>query len=187
MRTLGLSQKSYIKTILNRFNFTDLKALSTPMDPNIRYSKNQCPQTLEDKAAMRHIPYREAIGALIYCAVATRPDISFPTALLSQYVENPGKMHWEGVKHIYRYLLGTKDHQLVYGLENKGLQGYTDADGATQEHCHAISGYAFLINGGAVSWFSKKQEIVTLSTAEAEYVAATHAAKEAIWLKHFLS
>jgi hypothetical protein len=60
--------------------------------------------------------------------------------------------------------------------------GYTDADGASEEHCHTISGYAFLIDRGAVSWYSHKQEIVTLSTAEAEYVAATHAAKEAIWL-----
>ena len=136
---------------------------------------------------MRKIPYREAVGALMYCAVATRPDITFPTALLSQFVENLGPLHWEAVKHIFRYLLGTKTLKLVYGRMEGGLEGYTDADGATQEHRHAISGYVLLINGGAISWFSKKQEIITLSTAEAEYVAATHAAKEAIWLKHFLS
>ena len=136
---------------------------------------------------MWKIPYRKAVGALMYCAVATRPDIVFPTTLLSQFVENPGPLHWEAVKHIFRYLLGTKTLELVYGRTEGGLEGYTDADGATQEHRHAISGYAFLIDGGAVSWFSKKQEIVTLSTAEAEYVAATHAAKEAIWLKRFLS
>ena len=136
---------------------------------------------------MRKIPYREAVGALMYCAVATRPDIAFPTALFSQFVENPGPAHWEAVKHIFQYLLGTKTLELIYGETDGGLEGYTDTDGATQEHRHAISGYAFLIDGGAVLWFSKKQEIVTLSTAEAEYVAATHATKEAIWLKHFLS
>ena len=75
---------------------------------------------------------------------------------------------------------------MVFGTKAKGLEGFTDADGASQEHRHAISGYAFLIYGGAVSWSSKKQELVTLSTAEAEYVAATHAAKEAIWLRHFI-
>lgn len=75
---------------------------------------------------------------------------------------------------------------MVYGINSSGLEGYTDADGASQEHRHAISGYAFLIDGGAVSWSSKKQEIVTLSTAEAEYVAATHAAKEAIWLRRLI-
>ena len=185
--TLGLSQTAYINSILRRFNFTDLKPVSTPMDPTIRYSKTQCPETLEEKARMKNIPYREAIGALMYCAVATRPDISFAVALLSQFLENPGDTHWNGVKHIYRYLLGTKHLQLVFGETKNSIAGYTDADGATQEHRHAISGYAFLIDGGAVSWFSRKQEIVTLSTAEAEYVAATHAAKEAIWLKRLIT
>ena len=186
-RTLGLSQTAYIDSILRRFNFTNLKPVSTPMDPTIRYSKTQCPETLEEKARMKNIPYREAIGALMYCAVATRPDISFAVALLSQFLENPGEVHWNGVKHIYRYLLSTKNLQLVFGETKNSIAGYTDADGATQEHRHAISGYAFLIDGGAVSWFSRKQETVTLSTAEAEYVAATHAAKEAIWLKRLIT
>ena len=135
---------------------------------------------------MRRVPYREAIGSLMYCAVATRPDIAFPFGLLSQFLENPGRIHWEAVKRIFRYLAGTKNWKLVYGINSSGLEGYTDADGASQEHRHAISGYAFLIDGGAVSWSSKKQEIVTLSTAEAEYVAATHAAKEAIWLRRLI-
>jgi hypothetical protein len=185
--TLGLSQTAYIDSILRRFNFTDLKPVSTPMDPTIRYSKTQCPETLEEKARMKNIPYREAVGALMYCAVATRPDISFAVALLSQFLENPGEVHWNGVKHIYKYLLGTKHLKLIFGETKNSITGYTDADGATQEHRHAISGYAFLIDGGAVSWFSRKQEIVTLSTAEAEYVAATHAAKEAIWLKRLIT
>ena len=118
----------------------------------------------------------------MYCAVATRPDISFAVALLSQFLENAGMIHWNGVKHVYCYLLGTKNLRLVYGHMKDEILSYTDADRATQEHHHAISGYAFLIDGGAVSWFSRKQEIVTQSTAEAEYVAATHAAKEAIWI-----
>jgi hypothetical protein len=185
-RTISLSQSSYIDSILARFNFTDLKPFSTPMDPNIWYLKSQCPQTLEQAAEMRRIPYREAVGSILYLAVATRPDIAFPTGILSQFMENPGRVHWEGVKRIFRYLAGTKDWALVFGTKAKGLEGFTDADGASQEHRHAISGYAFLIDGGAVSWSSKKQELVTLSTAEAEYVAATHAAKEAIWLRHFI-
>jgi|ERR1700722_2650922 len=95
--------------------------------------------------------------------------------------------HWEGVKRIFCYLLGTKDLRLTYGGERKDLEGYTDADGSSQEHRRAISGHAFLIDGGAVSWSSRKQELVTLSTAESEYVAATHAAKEALWLRRFIS
>ena len=101
---------------------------------------------------------------------------------LSQFLENPGEVHWEAVKHVFRYLSGTWDYALTYGGEKHDLVGYTDADGASQDHHRAISGHAFLIDGSAISWSSCKQELVTLSTAEAEYVAATHAAKECIWL-----
>ena len=75
----------------------------------------------------------------------------------------------------------------MYGTTDSGLEGYTDADGSSQEHRHAISGYVFLMNGGAISWSSKKQGLVTLSTAESEYVAATYAAKEALWLRCVIS
>ena len=90
------------------------------------------------------------------------------------------------MKRIFRYLSGTRDYELTYGVERHALLGYTDADGAVQEHRHAISGNVFLLDGGAISWSSQKQELVTLSTAEAEYVAATHAAKEAIWLRKLI-
>ena len=110
----------------------------------------------------------------------------FLIGILSQFVDNPGQVHWEGVKHIFQYMGGKRDWVLVYGTKVKGLEGYTDVDGATQKHRHAIMGYIFLINRGAVSWSSKKQEIVTLSTAKSEYVAATHTTKEAIWLRRFI-
>ena len=100
---------------------------------------------------MRHIPYCEAVGSLLYLAIATRPDIVFPIGILSQFVDNPGWVHWEGVKHIFQYLASTRDWVLVYGMKVKGLEGFTDADGASQEHRHAITQYAFLIDGGAVS------------------------------------
>jgi hypothetical protein len=131
---------------------------------------------------MKKTLYREAIGSLMYTAIATRPDISYAVSTLSQFLENPGNIHWEAVKHIFRYLIGTRDLELTYGGKCHDLIGYTDADGALQEHRHAISGYIFLINGGAISWGSQKQVLITLSTAEAKYVTATHAAKEAIWL-----
>ena len=97
-------------------------------------------------------------------------------------MENPGRTHWEAVKRVFRFLSGTKNWELVYGATSNGLEGFTDADRSLQEHQHAISGYVFLMNGGAISWSSKRQSLVTLSTAESEYVAATYAAKEALWL-----
>ena len=135
---------------------------------------------------MKKVPYCEAIGSLMYAAVATRPDISHSVSTLSRFLDNPSMTHWEAVKRIFRYLAGTREFALTYGAECHDLIGYTNADGATEEHRHAISGYAFIIDGGAVSWYSRKQELVTLSTAEAEYVAATHTAKEAIWLRQLI-
>ncbi len=132
---------------------------------------------------MKKVPYRAAVGSLMYAAVGTRPDIAFAVGLLAQFLENPGQVHWEAVKRVFRYLSGTKGLMLTYGGERRGLEGFTDADGASQEHRHAISGYAYLIDSGAVSWSSKKQELITLSTMEAEFMAATHAAREGVWLR----
>ena len=81
-----------------RFNFMDLKPFSMPMDPSIRFLKDQCPQTPEEVVDMHKVPYHEAIGSLNYCAVATHPDIAFPVSLLAQFMENPGHIHWEAVK-----------------------------------------------------------------------------------------
>ena len=142
--------------------------------------------TPDNIASMCRVPYQEAIGSLMYASMGTCPDISFAISTLSQFLNNPGHTHWEAVKHVFWYLLSTKGLQLTFGGGKHGLEGYTDTDSASQEHRHAISGYAFIIDGGAVSWSSCKQELVTLSTAEAEYIATTHAAKEAIWLCNFI-
>jgi len=185
-RTISLSQTSYIDSIISRFKLNDAKPYGTPMVPGAVYSSKDSPSDATEAAKMQKTPYREAVGSLMYAAVATRPDISHAVSALSRFLDNPGSTHWEAVKRVFRYLAGTRNHTLTYGGERHDLIGYTDADGAMEEHRHAVSGYAFLIDGGAVSWYSRKQELVTLSTAEAEYVAATHAAKEAIWLRRLI-
>jgi hypothetical protein len=119
---------------------------------------------------MCNVPYRGAIGSLMYAAQGTRPDISFAVSFLSQ----SGRPHWEAVKRVFRYLKGTKKVCLVIGRSQKGLEAFSDVDWALQEHRHSISGYIFTMDGGAISWSSKKQPIVALSTTEAEYIAATH-------------
>ena len=122
----------------------------------------------------------------MHLAVGMRPDIMFAVLMVAQFSNEPGMVHWEAVKRIYRYLAGTKGLALTFGAGKKGLEGYTDADVASQEHRHAISGYAYILDRGAVSWMLKKQELITLSTAKAEYVTATHAVKEGIWLHRFV-
>ena len=136
---------------------------------------------------MRNIPYHEAVGSLMYASLGTYPDITYAVQTVSQFSTKPGLAHWEAVKCIFRYLKGTKDLWLSYGGNKKELVGYADADGNMAEDRHAISGYAFLLHGGAVSWTTKRQEIISLSTTESEYVAATYAAKEALWLRSLLS
>ena len=118
----------------------------------------------------------------MYAAMGTQPNIVFAVSTVAQFSNNPGWAHWEAVKQIFRYLWGTQKLESVYGGEKRGLEGYIDADGASQEHRHAISGFVFLVDGRAILWSSKKQELVTLSTTEAKYVAATHAEKEAVWI-----
>ena len=156
------------------------------MDPNIQLLRNQAPSSPTEAAWMKHIPYQAAVSSLMHLAVGTRPDIVFAVSTVTQFFNEPSMVHWEAIKCIYRYLAGTKGLVLTFGTGKKGLKGYMDADGASQEHHHAISGYAYILDGGAVSWMSKKQELVTLSMAKAEYVAATHAVKEGIWLRRFI-
>ena len=185
-RTISMSQRSYIDSIIRRFGLEDLKPLSLPMDPNSRLSVMQSPSTGAQYAAMRNIPYREAVGAMMYAMLGTRPDISYAVTTLSKFSSNPGSAHWEAVKRVYRYLTGTRELWLTFGGIEKELVGYADADGSMNEDRHALSGYVFLVDGGAVSWSTKRQEIVSLSTTESEYVAATHATKEALWLRSLI-
>ena len=77
---------------------------------------------------MKNIPYQEAIGSLMYAAMGTRPDIAFTTSTVAQFSENPGWVHWEAIKRIYKYLLGMKKLELTYGGDKRGLVGYVDAD-----------------------------------------------------------
>ena len=185
--TVHLSQRSYIDSILRRFGFDDAKPISTPFDTQVRLTLEQAPVDAAEFAVMRDVPYREAVGALNWAALATRPDIAFAVATVARFSANPGMAHWHVVKRIFRYLVGTRDLWLTYGESRRTLVGYADADGSMTEDRQAITGYAFLIDGGAISWSSKKQEIVSLSTTESEYVAATHGMKEALWLRNLLA
>ena len=177
-----LSQKSYINSILQRYNFDELKPVSTPMDPNTRLTSAQSPSTTEKLGAMRNISYHEAVGSLMYATLGTRPDICFAVQTVSRFNSKPGLAHWEAVKRIFHYLKGTKELWLGYGGVAKELVGFVDADGSMGKDRRAISGYAFIINGGAVSWSAKRQEIISLSTTESEYIAA----KEALWLRQLI-
>ncbi|CAA0823453.1 cysteine-rich RLK (RECEPTOR-like protein kinase) 8 [Striga hermonthica] len=128
-------------------------------------------------------------GSLMYAMVCARPDIAHAVGVVSRFMSNPGVMHWEAVKWILRYLRGTKDRALVFGRSTLTLSGFVDADfdGSDLDKRRSTTGYVFTYGGTAVSWISKLQKIVTLSTTEAEYVAVTEVAKELVWLQNFLN
>lgn len=178
--TLTISQPHYITTILERFHMEDSHPVAMPLDPNVKLALTP---TDFDTSLMADVPYQAAIGSLMYAAVATCPDISFAVQALSQFNINPSPAHWTSVKHVLRYLNGTRQLGITYGTSELTLCGYTDADWAQSLSVRcSTSGYVFLLAGGAISWSSKKQPTVALSTMEAEYLALAHATKEAIWL-----
>jgi hypothetical protein len=184
---LKLSQAEYIERVLERFNMQNAKAVGAPLGSQFRLSDVQSPKTDAEKEHMAKVPYASAIGSLMYAMVCTRPDIAHAVGVVSRFASNPGKQHWEAVKWILRYLRGTADVPLCFGRADLVVRGYVDADFAGDHDTRrSTTGYVYTLGSTAVSWVSRLQKLVTLSTTEAEYVAVTEAAKEMIWLKAFL-
>ena len=187
-RLLGLSQSMYIDTILKRYNMENSKRGYLPIGTGVTLSREDCPKTPEERERMNRVPYASAVGAIMYTMTCTRPDVAYALSVASRYQANPGEEHWKVVKTILKYLRRTKDQFLIYGESELKLKGYTDASFASdKDDSKSISGYVFTLNGGAVSWKSSKQATVADSTTEAEYIAASEAAKEAVWMKKFIS
>jgi hypothetical protein len=186
-RKLTLSQGEYTEKVLERFRMQNAKPVSTPLASHFKLTKEMCPKTQEEIEYMSRVPYSSAVGSLMYAMVCTRPDIAHAVGVVSRYMNNPGKEHWEAVKWILRYLRGTTTHALCFGGSDTFLQGYVDSDMAgDKDSRRSTTGYVFTIGGTTVSWISKLQKVVALSTTEAEYVAATEASKEMIWLQRFM-
>ena len=136
---------------------------------------------------MFKVPYASAIGNLMYAMLCTRLDICFAISMVSRYQSNPGPAHWKGVKRILRYLRETIDHALCYHGRDLRLMCYSNTDWASdKDECKSTLSYAFILRGGVVSWCSKKQSCIALSTMESEYVACLAAVQEVVWLRRFL-
>ena len=168
-RTLLLSQDKYINKVLSRFNMQNAKVVSTPLGVHFRLSKEQSPKTEEERAYMAKVPYASTIGSLMYVMVCTRPDIAQAVGAVSRYMNNPGKLHWEAVKWILRYLRCTTGKALCFKGGDTILTGYVDAGLAGNVDIRrSTTGHVYTLGGTAVSWGSQLQKIVALSTTEAE-------------------
>ncbi|KAE8683472.1 hypothetical protein F3Y22_tig00111208pilonHSYRG00305 [Hibiscus syriacus] len=186
-RKIWLSQKNYLKKILSRFSMQDCKPISTPLPINFKLSSSMSPSSEEERMEMSRVPYASAVRSLMFAMICTRPGIAQAMGVVSRYIANPVKNHWNTVKRILRYIKGTSNVELCYGGSNLLINGYVDSDYAGDlDKSKSTTGYVFKVAGGAVSWISKLQSVVVTSTIEAEYVAATQVSKEAIWLKMLL-
>jgi hypothetical protein len=181
---IWLGQSAYCENMLKKFGMADCKPVDTPFDPSVNLIKSTDATELQDAEK-----YQSCVGGLLYLSTRTRPDISFAVGCVAKFCSSPNNEHWTAVKRIVRYLKGTPNHGLLFDKKYAShLVGYCDADWAGDRNDRkSTSGHCFLLNGAAVSWSSKKQSCVALSTAEAEYVALSHAAQEAIWLRNLHS
>lgn len=175
-----LSQESYVNQLLEKFNMLECKTADTPMDAKLSINKSE-------KCNVQ-FPYQQLVGSLMYLAVLTRPDIFFSVVFLSQFNNCYDSEHWLYAKRVLRYLKKTKHYGLTYTKNgNSKLKGFVDADwGNNVVDRKSYTGLCFTLSDGAISWVSKKQKSVALSSTEAEYMSITEACKEAMYLRRLV-
>ncbi|GMI66431.1 cysteine-rich RLK (RECEPTOR-like protein kinase) 8 [Hibiscus trionum] len=176
-----VSQRRYAAGLLESFSMGESKDMATPMETNVKLKKDRG-KILQDARN-----FRQLVGSLVYLTI-TRPEISYSVSVISQFMQNPKSHYLDAAKRILRYIKGFLEYGLMYKKNDSFLlSGYTDADwvgDATDRR--STSGYCFDFGSAVVSWCSKKQPTVALSSTEAEYIAATMAAQECIWLKYLM-
>ena len=178
-KSIWIGQPTYTSTILEKFGMKEAKPIATPVNTDSKLVK----ATEKDELVDKYL-YQSAVGSLQYLSTMTRPDITYAVSNVAKFCSNPTKEHWTSVKRIMRYLKGTQNYGLLYKKVNSNTVGFSDSDWAGDiDDQKSTSGYIFQVGGTAISWRSRKQSCVALSTAEAEYIALSHAAQEAIWLR----
>lgn len=200
---ISIDQQQYLKNVIETYGehiASKTRNPPTPLPAGQELFQSMSPTEEKEKKAMDKLPYRNLLGALMYLAVGSRPDIAQATSLLARFSNNPGQDHWEALLHLLRYLRGKPNVGLTYEKKEKAisfnmnhlqgqhlLQAYVDANYATdKETSKSVSGQVFTMAGGAVSWKSKKQSVVATSTCHAEYIAAAEMAREAVWIRSLL-
>ena len=179
-RTLKLTQEHLTSELVNSYGMKEGKIRSTPLSTSIKLTK-ATEENLLDKDTHT---YSHLVGSLLYLATCTRPDISKAMGALARHMANPSSEHWTAAKGVLRYLAGTLEQGINYKQRNIAVAGYCDADYASDmQRRQSTTGFVYILHGGAISWNSKLQAKVAVSTSEAEYMAATQAVKEALWLK----
>ena len=181
MCTISINQCVYIEGMATKFRLTSAKPIY-PMLPSKVISHDQLPSTPAEATEMSKIPYRNMIGHMLWLVMISRPDAVFAPGILSQFILNPSLTHVKALKYLIYYLYTTQNCWLTFSGKNTKIFTYTDANYAQQANCHSILGYCLIFRARAISWSSKKQNIVTLLSTEAKYVGHTNAMKEILWI-----
>jgi hypothetical protein len=184
--SIFICQHQYIESILKREGMMNASPVKTPLDLKTILEPNP-----EGEEGNRSNAFACLIGSLQYLSTATRPDITYAVNRLSAYTANPSMVHYTAAKRILRYLAGTKNFGITYSRGRTYLQfqgenpfyGYADVAYANSDGLRSTTGYVFIASGGAITWGSKKQSLVALSSTEAEYIALSEAARDAKWLE----
>ncbi|KAK2407959.1 putative mitochondrial protein [Trifolium repens] len=178
---LFLGQKKYAQEVLERFHMENCNPVGTPTEPGLKLSSDH------DGERVDSTYFKQIVGSLMYLTT-TRPDIMYAVCVISRYMERPTELHLKVAKRVFRYLKGTTDFGIFYKKNGESvLTGFTDSDYAGDlDDRRSTSGNVFMMGSAAVSWASKKQQVVTLSTTEAEFIAAANSACQAIWLRRIL-
>ncbi|GAB2276181.1 hypothetical protein Dimus_039178 [Dionaea muscipula] len=186
-RLLGLTQSTYIAKMLKRFSMEESKRGLLSMSHVIYLSKSMSPKTEVERKDMSGVPYASAIGSIMYAMLCTRPDVAYALSVTSRFQGNPGQQHWIAVKNILKYLRRIKDMFLIYGGSDLKIEGFTDSSFQSDvDDSKSVSGFVFILNGGAVSWKSSKQETTADSTHRSRVHCGLEATKEAVWMKKFI-
>jgi hypothetical protein len=180
-----LHQESYVKKLLKNFNMAEANSISAPMIGRSKTGDDPYRPCEEEEEEVDKQRYLAAVGALIYLATHTRPDIAFATSVLARHSRKPTHRHWAAIKHLLRYLRGTEDLGLHFTKDAEAnIVGYADSGYRTDEiNGKSQTGYIFIKNGAPISWKSVKQTITATSTNHAELLALHEAAREAVWLR----
>jgi hypothetical protein len=176
-----MCQEKYAKEILERFNMEKSNSVCSPIVAGTKLSKHDKGDEVDPTQ------FKQMVGSLMYLT-ATRPDLMFAVNLIARFMEHPVENHLMAAKRILRYIRGTQELGILYKKGSQAeLIAYSDSDyGGDVDDRKSTSGYVFMMGSGAVSWSSRKQPIVTLSTTEAEFIAAAHCVCQGIWLKRIL-
>ena len=186
--TVRLTQRPYWEHVINRFQLEHVTPRNTPLPVGIELDSNMSPKTDSERKKMDDKPYRSILGSIMWGQLATRPDLSFSVSLLARFQANPGIDHWNALMHVVGYIKNTLDYGLTYSRDSDlSPSAYVDSDyGGCKDTRRSTSGYVFTMSGGAVSWSSKRQATVALSTVEAEYVAMSRCAQQMVWMHSWL-